>query len=74
MPAIFRYYKRLERLREKEGLTLAEIGGEVASINTGVDLRSEGEGMGISFASLSDEQQKIVNELYGRAMDEVLEG
>lgn len=160
MPAIFREYKRLERLREEDGLTLAEIeswtrlkrilavhfrpgtddtladkqaslrvpyrvrvafesvgelrqclmlnisrggvflatpkplpigtrlllrlqigdgrsvelGGEVASINTGIDLRSEAEGMGVSFTMLSDEQQKIVNELYGRAMNEVLEG
>jgi hypothetical protein len=30
--------------------------------------------MGVSFTMLSDEQQKIVNELYGRAMNEVLEG
>jgi uncharacterized protein (TIGR02266 family) len=63
----------LLRLQIGDGRTI-ELGGEVASINTGADMRSEAEGMGICFASLTDEQQKIVNELYGRAIDEVLEG
>lgn len=49
-----------------------ELSGEVASVNPSVDLRSEEPGMGIRFANLSDEQQQIVDRLYGEAMDVAL--
>jgi len=62
----------LLRLQIGDGRTV-ELSGEVASINTGVDMRKEGEGMGICFASLSDEQKEIVDELYGHALEDVLE-
>lgn len=54
---------------EETGETHA-LSGEVASVNVGADLRSEEQGMGIRFCNLSDDQQQIVDRLYGQAMSE----
>jgi hypothetical protein len=45
---------------------------EVASVNTGVDLMSEDQGMGIRFCNLGEKQQELVEHLYGNAMDEAM--
>ena len=49
-----------------------ELSGEVASVNTGVDMKSEEQGMGIRFCNLSEEQEEVVKQLYGRAIDEAM--
>jgi type IV pilus assembly protein PilZ len=43
--------------------------GEVASVNTGADMKSGSRGMGIRFTKLDDAQQEIVERLYGQALD-----
>ncbi len=48
------------------------LSGEVATVNTGVDMRSEDRGMGIRFTKLEDGQEAIVQRLYGRALDQVI--
>lgn len=48
------------------------LSGEVASVNTGVDLMSEDQGMGIRFCNLGEKQQELVEHLYGNAMDEAM--
>jgi len=56
---------------EETGETHA-LSGEVASINTGADMKSEEHGMGIRFTHLTEAQQDIVHRLYGRALDEAM--
>jgi uncharacterized protein (TIGR02266 family) len=56
---------------EETGETHA-LSGEVASINTGADMKSEEAGMGIRFTQLSDEQQAVVERLYGKALDDAM--
>lgn len=46
--------------------------GEVASIDTGADMKSDARGMGIRFSRLDEQQQAIVERLYGRALDEAM--
>ena len=48
------------------------LSGEVATVNISVDGRSTGEGMGIRFTNLSEEQQEIVHRLYGEALERAL--
>ena len=49
-----------------------ELTGEVASVNMAADLRSEEHGMGIRFCNLSEDDQRLVDRLYGDAMDAAL--
>lgn len=62
------------RIEIGESEQMLELPGEVASVNTGADMRSEERGMGIRFSSLSEEQQAQVKELYGDAMENALLG
>ncbi len=48
------------------------LSGEVASVNTGVDMMSEDEGMGIRFTQLNEEQQALVERMYGKALDDAM--
>ena len=54
---------------EKTGQIL-ELEGSVAVVNAGADMCSRERGMGVRFAKLSEEQEALVQELYGRALDE----
>jgi uncharacterized protein (TIGR02266 family) len=56
---------------EETGETHA-MSGEVASVNTGADMRSEDQGMGIRFCNLSEEQEVLVDRLYGKAIDDAM--
>ena len=58
------------RIRVGDPDQLIAVRGEVASVNTGADMKSEEHGMGVRFVSLSDEDEAVVKELYGRAMEE----
>jgi len=60
------------RLHVGESGEIHELSGEVASVNTGTDMRSEHEGMGIRFCNLSAEQQQLVDHLYGHALDKAI--
>lgn len=57
------------RIRMGDSGRLIQLKGEVASVNTGADLKSEEHGMGVRFAGLSHEDEVIVKELYGQAME-----
>lgn len=60
------------RIQIDEAGLVHELMGEVASVNAGRDMKSEDHGMGIRFCSLSEEQLKVVEQLYGRAMDDAI--
>jgi type IV pilus assembly protein PilZ len=63
----------LLRIEIADSDELLELRGEVATVNTGADMQSEEEGMGIRFSNLSEEQQAQVQKLYGQAMSKALE-
>ena len=46
-----------------------ELEGSVAVVNVGADMCSDERGMGIRFGQLTDEQEALVQELYGKALD-----
>jgi uncharacterized protein (TIGR02266 family) len=60
------------RLHVGESGEIHELSGEVASVNTGADMKSESEGMGIRFCNLSESQQELVDRLYGHALDKAM--
>jgi uncharacterized protein (TIGR02266 family) len=51
-----------------------ELEGSVAVVNAGADMCSTERGMGIRFENLSEEQQALVQEIYGRALDQQTAG
>ena len=48
-----------------------ELAGEVVSVNTGADLKTSVNGMGVSFSVSSDADAALVKDLYRKAMTEV---
>ncbi len=60
------------RISVKESGEAHVLSGEVASVNTGVDMASGDQGMGIRFCNLDEEQQELVEQLYGNAMIEAM--
>ena len=60
------------RIHVEESGETVMLSGEVATVNTGVDMRSEDRGMGIRFTKLDDAQKEIVERLYGKALDEAI--
>lgn len=46
--------------------------GEVASVDTGADMKGHEQGMGIRFCGLDDAQREIVKRLYGSAFEEAM--
>lgn len=57
-------------IEEREGSI--EVPGEVVSHNLAADLGSEARGMGVRFGTLSDEQQRAIDEVYRRAANRAL--
>ena len=49
---------------------ILELEGSVAVVNAGADLCSNERGMGIRFTELTEEQEALVQQIYGRALDE----
>jgi uncharacterized protein (TIGR02266 family) len=45
-----------------------EVSGEVVSVNTGADMLTFENGMGIRFMAHSDAEEALVKDLYGKAM------
>jgi uncharacterized protein (TIGR02266 family) len=46
-----------------------DIAGEIVTVNTGADMKTSERGMGIRFTTRSEEDESLVKELYGKAMD-----
>jgi uncharacterized protein (TIGR02266 family) len=53
---------------QETGKTL-EFEGSVAVVNAGADMCSDDRGMGIRFGQLSEQQEALIQELYGKALD-----
>ena len=60
------------RIHVGESGEIHELSGEVACVNTGADMKSGSQGMGIRFCNLSEEQQALVRRLYGDAIDDAI--
>jgi len=61
------------RLRIEESQQEIELEAEVVALNSGPGLKTEECGMGVKFVRLGPDQQKLVNELYERSVQQVLE-
>jgi uncharacterized protein (TIGR02266 family) len=60
------------RIKIADPEEIHELSGEVASVNAGRDMKSEDRGMGIRFCHLNEQQQAVVERLYGQAMDAMM--
>ena len=60
------------RIHVGESGEIHELSGEVACVNTGADMKSGSQGMGIRFCNLSEEQQALVGRLYRDAIDDAI--
>ena len=60
------------RIHVEETGETHELSGEVSSVNTGAGMRNDQRGMGIRFSRLTDQQQELVDRLYGHALDEAM--
>ena len=58
------------RIEIEDSGRILDLAGIVAVVNAGADLCSSERGMGIRFTRLSEEQKALVEEIYGRALDE----
>jgi Tfp pilus assembly protein PilZ len=64
----------LVRLHIEESGEYLELPGVVASQDVSADLSHEKRGMGIRFVNLSDEQRKLVSDLYEQGLKKAIEG
>jgi uncharacterized protein (TIGR02266 family) len=61
------------RIRIEETGEILDLGGEVASLNSGPGLTTEELGMGIKFIRQSDAQEKAVDNLYEQSLRKALQ-
>ena len=62
------------RLKIDETGQDVEVEGSVAVVNVGADMCSTDRGMGIRFENLSEQQEALVQQIYGHALDKQTAG